>query len=211
MTIMKLMKNVAFGGFAAGLLAMSAFAQANLVTNGSFEADLQSAGTWNIYANLTGWTGGADGIELRNNIAGAAYDGVNYVELDTNINSASSQVLGTTLGQKYTLSFAYAPREGTAASTNGIEVFWNGVSQGTFSGTGAASGNAWVPENLTVTGTSPTSNLEFRAVGISDSYGGSLDAVSLTAIPEPESYAMMLAGLGLLGFVARRRRERNAA
>ena len=32
----------------------------------------------------------------------------------------------------------------------------------------------------------------------------------LTPIPEPETYAMLLAGLGLLGFVARRR-QRNAA
>lgn len=32
-----------------------------------------------------------------------------------------------------------------------------------------------------------------------------------TAIPEPETYAMILAGLGLLGFVARRRRRNDAA
>ena len=32
-----------------------------------------------------------------------------------------------------------------------------------------------------------------------------LDNIILTAIPEPEVYAMMLAGFGLLGFVARRR------
>jgi len=31
-----------------------------------------------------------------------------------------------------------------------------------------------------------------------------------TSVPEPETYAMMLAGLGLMGFVARRRKQRNA-
>ena len=31
--------------------------------------------------------------------------------------------------------------------------------------------------------------------------------IVLTAVPEPETYAMMLAGLGLLGFVAARRRQ----
>jgi hypothetical protein len=31
------------------------------------------------------------------------------------------------------------------------------------------------------------------------------------AIPEPETYAMLLAGLGLLGFAARRRKQKEAA
>jgi len=33
------------------------------------------------------------------------------------------------------------------------------------------------------------------------------DNVTVTAVPEPETYAMLLAGLGLLGFMARRRKE----
>jgi hypothetical protein len=36
------------------------------------------------------------------------------------------------------------------------------------------------------------------------SYSGTLN---VTAVPEPESYALLLAGLGVLGFVARRRRQ----
>jgi len=31
----------------------------------------------------------------------------------------------------------------------------------------------------------------------------------MTPVPEPETYAMLLAGLGLMGFVARRRKSRG--
>jgi hypothetical protein len=34
---------------------------------------------------------------------------------------------------------------------------------------------------------------------------------TVAAVPEPESYAMILAGLGLLGFMARRRKQKDAA
>ncbi len=192
----------------AALLAAPLMASANLVTNGSFEADAQGANSWNIYSNLSGWTGGKAGIELRNNVAGAAYDGVNFVELDTTANSEMWQTIDTTFGQRYALSFAYSPREGVSSASNGIEVFWNGSSQGVFTGDGAASGHTWAVKNLWVTGAEGPASLMFQAVGTSQSYGGSLDAVSLTAaVPEPETYALMLAGLGAVGFVARRRRQ----
>ncbi len=40
---------------------------------------------------------------------------------------------------------------------------------------------------------------------------GARDFVVFTAVPEPQTYAMMLAGLGLMGFVAHRRRKQQAA
>jgi len=45
--------------------------------------------------------------------------------------------------------------------------------------------------------------------GLAAAYNGSVDTVGGTtpSVPEPETYAMLLAGLGLLGFVARRRRQ----
>ena len=208
------MKTRTLGGLIVAMVGMFAFApvaNANLITNGSFEATTQANGTWNIYSNLPGWTGGTNGIELRNNVAGAAYDGVNYVELDTTANSLAYQNIATTLGQLYSLSFAYSPREHVALSSNGIEVLWNGVSQGVFTGTGSNSGNIWGVQNLLVTGTSPFSTLLFQAVGTSDSYGGSLDDIKLEVASVPEPATLLLMGLGLAGLGFSRRRNQQAA
>jgi hypothetical protein len=36
------------------------------------------------------------------------------------------------------------------------------------------------------------------------------DNVTVTAVPEPETYALFMAGLGLMGFIARRRKNGQA-
>ena len=198
--------------FCAALFAAagSASAVTELIVNGSFEANKQAANTWNIYNNLTGWTGGQFGIELRNNVAGAAFDGVNFVELDTTHNSLMYQNIHTTKGQAYTLSFEYSPRPGVALDSNGIEVLWNGKTVATEQAQGLNNGkNSWQHYSFNVIGGNDVlSRLEFRAVGRNDSYGGSLDKVSLiSAVPEPDTYAMLLVGAGLIGFAARRKKN----
>lgn len=50
--------------------------------------------------------------------------------------------------------------------------------------------------------------------GSGSSTGFDLDAIGahqVTAVPEPESYAMLMAGLGLLGFTARRMKRKTCA
>jgi hypothetical protein len=175
-----------------------------MVSNGGFETSSVASGTWAITSSLAGWTAGALGVEVRNHVAGDAYAGQRYVELDTTGNSWISQTLATSAGSTYALSFAYAPREGVAAASNGIEVFWNGASKGIFTGNGGA-GNAWNVYKMNLVGLGGAGELKFAAVGASDSLGGALDAISVTAVPEPATLATMGFGLGLIGLFRRRR------
>lgn len=46
-------------------------------------------------------------------------------------------------------------------------------------------------------------------VGTPDTSGAIARFVSVSAVPEPETYAMMIAGLGVMGFFARRRKQKK--
>jgi hypothetical protein len=187
-------------------IPMIASAAVDLVTNGSFEIDSQASGTWNIYNSLTGWTGSPN-IELRNNVAGTAYEGGNFIELDTYSNSSLSQLLVGTPGL-YQLSFWYSARPGTGA-TNDLTFTVDGSAPVTVlnGASNAGSDHKWLNYS-TIINFDGNGLLTFNASGISDSYGGSLDMVSFTSpIPESEIYVMLLIGLGLLRFAAHRKKK----
>lgn len=219
--------SLALGGLTLPLLASAQ----NLLNNGSFEtADCAtrvtgvgtsctgnvSNGQWAVFKTLPGWTTvSGSGIEIRDNWQGTAKDGSNFVELDSHGNPGSNntymqQVFASTSAQMQ-LSFWYAARAGTAANTNGIEVYWNGqnVSNQFTPNPGNGSTNtSWIQYTLSVQGKVGNNTIGFKAVGADDTYGGSLDNVSVMAVPEASTLSMMFAGLGALGFVARRRRPR---
>lgn len=193
------LKSLVLAAFAG--VAFSAHAATNLVTDGSFESQAVAYGTWGAY-NSTAWNQGA--LEIRNAVAGVAEQGNNFAELDGTQNQQIWQSLHTVAGAVYDLSFWYAPRASVAADSNGIEALWNGEVIAFRTGTAPV----WEQVSLKLVGTG-SDTLAFRAVGTSDSFGGSLDNISVTAaVPEPETYAMLLAGLGLMGGIARRRTQK---
>lgn len=73
----------------------------------------------------------------------------------------------------------------------------------------AASGSYLLTFSNLVASTSYNLSLVGKWAGVQDSGKWSLTAapsVSITPVPEPETYAMFLAGLGVIGMIARRRK-----
>jgi len=65
--------------------------------------------------------------------------------------------------------------------------------------------------SLTLNYDQPLSGASFVTVtGISNGTAGAIYAGAAAAVPEPETYAMLLAGLGLMGAVVRRRSNRKS-
>ncbi|MEN6424513.1 MAG: hypothetical protein ABFE13_04065 [Phycisphaerales bacterium] len=186
----------------------AAFAHANLITNGSFETPDQATGTWSVYGSIPGWTTTfGPGIEIQDHVTGLAYDGDQFVELDSHSNSGMLQQVAVTAGASYDLSFAYSPRPGVAATSTGIEVWFDGGLLDTVAGSGIGLSNtSWSILNYNVTPTGNLVNLEFRAVGTSDSLGGYIDDVQMngSTVPVPGAVVLGTLGMSLVGWLRRR-------
>ena len=217
-----MIKNILAG--AALCSVIPAFAATNLVTDGSFESASLSAGTYAMYGgnSLDGWTAlPGDLIEVRDDLVGSAQNGNNFVELDSTHNSSMLTTIATQAGQTYALSFWYSGRPDSKtyntafksgkvpASSDGLGVnFGDGMIR-VKSPTDTTSDNLWQEFTTLFTATGSSTTLMFSAMGKSDSFGSSLDDISVLAVPEPTSMAMLGAGLlGLLGLGYRRSRGR---
>jgi hypothetical protein len=202
------MKKIALVAATLALATSAAFATApaNIVLNGGFEADPMANGAWAIVGSPTGWTATGTGLEIRDNVVGSAFEGKNFAELDGNANMTISQTLDTVAGQSYTFSFWYSDRTGTAASTNGVD--WSiGNLSGTVNGPQNNTGNnVWQEFSISFVATGSHTVLSLGGAGTSDSLGSSVDAISVSAVPEPATVGLMASGLALLG-LARRRRQ----
>jgi len=149
---------------------------------------------YDIIANggVPGWndtccTG--DGIEIDYSpvIGGPAYDGSQSMEVDANtFDTVSQTVNGLTVGQQYTLFWAYGDRPGSGPQE--LEVYFGGSLVTTDYDLAATNSSlVWFPQSFTVTATSTSEVLSFAAVNVGglESYGNEIDGVSLNAVPEP--------------------------
>jgi hypothetical protein len=211
---MKIRSLAIAAAFSLGALS----AHANLLTNGGFEdiggASMQGWGGYTYgagYSNpMPGWavTGTVD-ITFTPSTWGPADTGTHALDLNGFDTGSISQSFATTIGQKYDVSFAYsrnvagAPDPATAVATaGGGTLNISAANDGSFGSGGAM---LWKNAGFSFTASALKSTLSFTST-VGGSGGVFLDSVSVTAVPEPETYALMLGGLSAVAFVARRRR-----
>lgn len=225
---------------AAGALLFAGTASAEGVQNGSFETGTYttSPDSYSIHfagsSDIGSWTvtsdhDGGNVAAMRNGAFDVtASDGTYSLDLtggglgadDSNGNGVL-QSFATIVGDTYSLSFDVGTNSGYT-STGGatIEALIDGSSIYSFTNSYVADTPAtqnWATASTTfvATGTTTTLNLIGRAGGL---YTG-LDKVSVAdiasgtsgAVPEPASWAMMIAGFGLTGGTLRRHRTSLSA
>ena len=197
----------------AALAAITASASAaNLLTDGSFESISQAAGTWNVYqgANLPGWTvtPTTHGLEVRNDVAGTAENGANFIELDGYENDKISQSFATVVGKAYEITFFFADRTDVTSAflqgSGGFAYTYTGAGTTTYSG---SFGTGWHEAVIDFVATASSTKFSIWGVGTSDGYGTSFDNFSASTVPEPATLGLFAAGLAVLGLSRRRRQQ----
>ena len=200
------------------ITAGGANAATELVVNGSFESNAITTPFAQLSA-VTGWTSSVSGntaFEIQKGATQGGLSGFNpvaaagtqYLELNAERLTSVSQSLATTAGGTYALSFAYSGRPGTPGGASSLmNVYWGSTLLTPTALVGTTTG-VWQTYSQNVTALGSSTLLRFESIGPASAptYGSYLDNVSVTtAVPEPESYVMMLLGLGLLGFMVRRK------
>lgn len=229
------LKSIAFTPCALGLSLLATSAQANLVTNGSFEQVPAGSAAKGTFQSIKpqGWsssTGGLIFLDGPGTAANGSYlsvygpfpntspDGGNFVEADGAKNYSGTifqTISGLSVGTPYTLTFyqAAGQQAGYTGSTTEEWAVTFGSTQYSSQYALAQGGvGAWEKQTMTFIATATSQVLSFLAVGTPNGEPpiSFLDGVDLEAsVPEPASLTLISVGALGVAAVARRRRAKR--
>lgn len=211
--------------FAFGAILIGAMASAqSAVVDGGFESLLTAPNLGPLLQNYgpagavgAAWTNSAnfvlaiDTTYTEGALSFVAQQGTKSLDLTGAGNQgpiALSQTLALSAGQ-YMLSFYLGDINGgdsRYALPSSVEVLFGGSSLGTFSNLAGGTTTNWIQVLVPFTSNGVNNVLTFSTEGLRlDNFTG-LDNVSVNAVPEPGSLAMVLASLGVAGLAAKRRK-----
>lgn len=187
----------------------------NVFANGGFETpEVTNGAKWELFlANISSWTvewrpglpttfasftrPEPGNFELHEGVLGVAFEGDQYIELDSDWNGTAagpngepastviSQTIATVPGDTYTVSYAFAPRPNTPAADNHVEVRWDGNllhTAGPMAGGGSnLTAGDWIPYGpFQFVATDNSTVISFTDVGTANSLGSFIDDVVVT-------------------------------
>lgn len=208
------------------LLLTSGLVQANnLLVNGDFEGSVPlipnhgdpdsmglSGGStyipgWRVTGPEVAWIGGGNNYGLSASSGNRFLDLTGWVNTNGN-QGGVTQTINTIAGQRYTLSFDLGNSvRHNYGNTSSLTAFAGNQSQ-LFFNTDTSGSNSWQHFSFDFVANGSQTDIAF--VGNTAVYYIGLDNVAVTAaVPEAETWGMLLAGLGALAWTARRRQARG--
>lgn len=203
---------------AALLASVGSAAHAAAFTNGSFE-NLVVAGNEPTCAGgasvcvqydagatgILGWQVEAGSVDMVGS-AWAAAHGLRSIDLSGVSAGILSQTFDTTTGTTYDVSFQIGGNffGGGAIKTATVSAGGAELALSFDAGTSTAANMGWQTRSFRFTAQSASTTLRFVS-GINSDAGMALDNVQVTAVPEPQTWALWAAGVAVL-VAARRRR-----
>ncbi len=160
------------------------------------------------------------GQKLSPSFSGASPDGGYFIGLDGDPKASGpvqQMISGLVSGKSYDVSFYWAATQlqvDPGPTSNTLQVGFGQATQFTAVALVPTQGfSGWLSEHFRFTAGSDRQLLSFMAVGGPSGLPpfALLDGVSVTAVPEPSTWALALLGLGIAGVAMRRERTNKLA